>query len=109
MAQRHINYGTTPNDGTGDTLREASRKAELNFTELYNALNIPPDTDDVVLVAKGYLDGVKNTGDGIQLGDLVKGFNEDHTEYWLLAVFSSYTDPKYDILIGSSYPYISTP
>ena len=35
MAQQHINYGTAPNDGTGDTLRESQRKAEENFTELY--------------------------------------------------------------------------
>jgi hypothetical protein len=35
MAQQHINYGASPNDGTGDTLRVSQIKAESNFTELY--------------------------------------------------------------------------
>lgn len=35
MAQQHINYGSSPNDGTGDTLRVSQVKAELNFNELY--------------------------------------------------------------------------
>ena len=38
MSQEHINYGTAPNDGTGDTLRESQRKAESNFNELYAAV-----------------------------------------------------------------------
>ena len=35
MAQETINIGTSPNDGTGDPLRNAFNKANLNFTELY--------------------------------------------------------------------------
>lgn len=35
MAQQTINTGTAPNDGTGDTLRDAMTKANANFTELY--------------------------------------------------------------------------
>jgi hypothetical protein len=35
MAQQTINVGTTPNDGTGDTLRTAGQKVQANFTELY--------------------------------------------------------------------------
>lgn len=35
MAQQHINYGASPNDGTGDTLRVSQIKAESNFNELY--------------------------------------------------------------------------
>jgi hypothetical protein len=35
MAQQHINIGSSPNDGTGDPLREAFEKTEDNFTELY--------------------------------------------------------------------------
>ena len=35
MSQQPINAGTTPNDGTGDTLRAAMIKANTNFTELY--------------------------------------------------------------------------
>lgn len=36
MAQQPINYGTNPNDGTGDTLRDAFIKTDDNFTELYD-------------------------------------------------------------------------
>lgn len=35
MAQQHINYGSSPNDGTGDTLRVSQIKSESNFDELY--------------------------------------------------------------------------
>lgn len=35
MAQQTINIGSAPNDGTGDTLRTAMNKANLNFTEVY--------------------------------------------------------------------------
>lgn len=37
MAKQVINIGSAPNDGTGDTLREAMDKANDNFTELYAA------------------------------------------------------------------------
>ena len=36
MAQQTINYGTNPNDGTGDTLRGAFIKTDDNFTDLYD-------------------------------------------------------------------------
>ena len=36
MAKQTINVGTTANDGTGDTLRDASQKINSNFTELYS-------------------------------------------------------------------------
>jgi hypothetical protein len=36
MAEQIINIGTADNDGTGDTLREASRKSRDNDTELYS-------------------------------------------------------------------------
>lgn len=35
MAQQIINVGTTPNDGTGDTLRGAFIKTDENFDDLY--------------------------------------------------------------------------
>lgn len=35
MARQNINYGTNPNDGTGDTLRVAMDKVNDNFIELY--------------------------------------------------------------------------
>jgi hypothetical protein len=36
MAKQTINIGTTPNDGTGDALRNAFDKTNSNFTELYD-------------------------------------------------------------------------
>lgn len=36
MAKQTINVGTAANTRTGDTLRDAFTKANLNFTELYN-------------------------------------------------------------------------
>jgi hypothetical protein len=35
MSQQNINYGTTANDGTGDTLRNAAIKMNANFSETY--------------------------------------------------------------------------
>lgn len=37
MAKQDLNLGAAPNDGTGDSLREAGQKIEDNFTELYAA------------------------------------------------------------------------
>jgi len=39
MAKQILNVGTTPNDGTGDTLRDASVKINANFTELYTTVS----------------------------------------------------------------------
>ena len=49
MAQETINIGTSPNDGTGDPLRNAFNKANLNFTELYGGAGVG---DDSVTYAK---------------------------------------------------------
>ncbi len=38
MARLGINTGTTPNDGTGDTLFQGGDKVNKNFTELYTVL-----------------------------------------------------------------------
>ena len=38
MAQQIINVGASPNDGTGDTLRDSQVKANQNFTELYASI-----------------------------------------------------------------------
>ena len=37
MAKQTIDIGSSPNDGTGDTLRDGGDKINDNFTELYNA------------------------------------------------------------------------
>jgi alpha-tubulin suppressor-like RCC1 family protein len=39
MAQQNLNLGTTPNDGTGDTLRCAFCKTETNFTDVYSCIS----------------------------------------------------------------------
>ena len=36
MAKQNINIGSTANDGSGDSLRDAAVKINSNFTELYN-------------------------------------------------------------------------
>lgn len=36
MAKQTLNIGTVANDGTGDTIRDASDKTNDNFTELYD-------------------------------------------------------------------------
>ena len=38
MARQNINTGTTANDGTGDSLRQAGTKINQNFQELYGFL-----------------------------------------------------------------------
>lgn len=41
MAQIQINIGTTPNDGSGDTLRSAFSKTQTNFSDLYIGAGTP--------------------------------------------------------------------
>ena len=36
MAKQIINIGSSPNDGTGDPLRDSFDKTNDNFTDLYN-------------------------------------------------------------------------
>lgn len=69
MAQQTINIGTTPNDGLGDTARDAAVKINENFTELYERnhfVSKPSDTsrsaatviqDDPHLVLSGLAAG----------------------------------------------------
>lgn len=53
MAKQVINIGTTANDGTGDKIRSAFNKANLNFTELYDALAINVLTADELDAIQG--------------------------------------------------------
>ena len=66
MARQILNIGTTANDGTGDTLREAMIKTNENFTELYaspllasgisvsgNEITATRSNDDLILQAAG--------------------------------------------------------
>ena len=36
MTQQYINIGISPNDGTGDVMRDAFTKTDNNFSELYS-------------------------------------------------------------------------
>ena len=47
MARSTIEIGTTPNDGTGDTLRDAGTKINHNFAELYERLGGDSSTSSV--------------------------------------------------------------
>ena len=49
MAKQVIGIGTTPNDGTGDPLRNAFNKTNENFTELYDGAGV---ADDSITYAK---------------------------------------------------------
>lgn len=40
MAKQTVNIGTTPNDGTGDTLRIGIDKVNDNFTEVYSVSGV---------------------------------------------------------------------
>jgi hypothetical protein len=44
MAKENIRIGAQPNDKTGDSLREAFRKVNANFTELYTSLGLNDTT-----------------------------------------------------------------
>lgn len=44
MAKQEINIGAVANDNTGDPLRVAMNKVNLNFTELYDRAQIPTQT-----------------------------------------------------------------
>lgn len=62
MAQRNINYGATPNDGAGDTLRDALIKVQDNFTELYD---LSDDYAQPVADANARIDALDDRVDGV--------------------------------------------
>ncbi len=68
MSQQNINYGALPNDGTGDTLRNAAIKINSNFSETYqtsalayasanniNGVNVTQNTN--ITSAESYANG----------------------------------------------------
>lgn len=48
MAKQLVNIGTSPNDGTGDPLRNAMSKLNDNLNEIYNALGDGTNLADIV-------------------------------------------------------------
>jgi hypothetical protein len=61
MAKQLINVGTTPNDGTGDTLRDAGVKVNSTLNELYTALG---DNTDLKIDIAGASSGDALRWDG---------------------------------------------
>jgi hypothetical protein len=54
MAKLGINTGSTPNDGTGDTLLAAALKINQNFTEIYTTFGDGSNLSGVVTSLVGY-------------------------------------------------------
>lgn len=75
MAEQVINIGASPNDGTGDTLRESQRKARENFSELYSILSPATDFTKFQFVQKGF----GNVLVEFEIGDIFKGWKNDGT------------------------------
>jgi len=57
MAKQLINVGTTPNDGTGDTLRDAGIKVNNTLTELYDALGTTAGATSLKITTAGASNG----------------------------------------------------
>lgn len=55
MTRQIINRGTTANDGTGDTLRNAAQKINENFSELYSIVGADSGTGQVSFDSDGIL------------------------------------------------------
>lgn len=69
MSQILINIGSAPNDGTGDSIREAFSNVNANFTEIYNAIsgggNVSTIVPSLTVTANLFSTGntqVKSTG-----------------------------------------------
>lgn len=103
MSYTPIDYGTAPNDGTGDALRDAFIKVDNMLQELYNA-----KVDKVTgkgLSTNDFTDTLKTKLDGIEAGaevnvqsDLAQ---EDDTQ-------DDFVKNKGTLTIGSFTPQIET-
>lgn len=70
MAKQIIQTGTTPNDGTGDTLRGAFSKTNQNFTELYTQSSnswVSPITSNSWNVVQASGASYVNVGDPLRI------------------------------------------
>lgn len=47
----------------------------------FNTASTAPQADKITIKHKGWFNGVKNTGENIELGDICQGWNSDHTEF----------------------------
>ena len=86
MAKQDLNIGASPNDGTGDPLRDAMDKTNDNFTELYNGAGVADgavttaklaaDAVDSDKIADGAIDSVHIADDQITYAKLADEFTE---------------------------------
>jgi len=51
-----------------------------NFIKFDTATS-KPAADKIIIKHKGWFNGVKNTSENIELGDICQGWNADHTEF----------------------------
>ena len=81
MARKPIDIGTIGNDGTGDSIRDAFRKVNDNFRELYSSLGLGDrltflgldDTPDVYTGQENSMVTVNSTTDGLSFRKLESG------------------------------------
>ena len=85
MSKQTINIGTTPNDGTGDTLRDSMDITNDNFTELYNIhgwgyyqdAETTPATQSITTTAsKLQIDGAGANSSSAYLPREIRGISE---------------------------------
>jgi len=85
MSKQTINIGTTPNDGTGDTLRDSMDITNDNFTELYNihgwgnyadAETTPATQSITTTPSKLQIDGAGATSNSAYLPREIRGSSE---------------------------------
>jgi len=107
MAKQTINIGSSPNDGTGDPLRDAMDKTNDNFTELYNGAGGVADgavttaklADDAVDSAKitdGAIDTVHIADDNITFAKL-------ENRYTVLSALGSGTSFSLDFSAATTF------
>lgn len=81
MARRPIDIGAIGNDGTGDSIRDAFRKVNDNFRELYSSLGLGErllfiemdDTPSTYIGQENAILAVNQTTDGISFKQIVGG------------------------------------
>ena len=89
MTKQIINTGAQANDGTGDSLRQASQKINDNFTELY-AREVGDTLDGIAAERLDGLDGLLSSLDN-NVGGIALGFDSaGHLPYYKhsLSIFS---------------------
>ena len=88
MAKLGINTGSTPNDGTGDTLLAAALKINQNFNEIYTTLGDGSNLSGVVTSLVGY--ATEGYVDNAILG-IGTGIGGGGESYWTSTVAGIHT------------------